>query len=73
MIPKIHGYFQWSNSCGYGVHLSDDGEQAKLILNTEEPEVTGWLDIEYVLGEGEMEPIIDPNGYNVPLKLVMKA
>ena len=74
MIPKIHGYYQWSNACGYGIHLSDDGEQAKLVINVEDPIVTDWLDIEWHLGnEGVYEPIIDPYGYNVPLGLVMKA
>ena len=34
-IPKIHGYYQWSNACGYGVHISEDMEQAKLIMNDE--------------------------------------
>jgi hypothetical protein len=75
MIPKIHGYYQWSNCCGYGVHLSDCGTQAKLIMNDEDCNVTDWLDIEYVLDEesGEYEPIIDPSHYSVPLNLVMKA
>jgi hypothetical protein len=75
-IPEIHGYYAWSNACGYGVHLSDCGEQAKLIMNDEDSTVTDWLDIEWVPSDdddGEWEPIIDPNGYNVPLNHVIKA
>ena len=49
MTPKIHGYYQWSNCCGYGVILSDCGEQAKLVMNSEDCDVTDWLDIDYVL------------------------
>lgn len=74
-IPKIHGYYQWSNCCGYGVHLSEDGEQAKLIMNDEDCTVTDWLDIEWIMSEdddGEYEPVIDPNGYNVSLNLVIR-
>ena len=73
-IPKIHGFYTLSNTIGYGVHLSDDGEQAKLIMNDEDCTVTDWLDI--VVCETEMdefEPIIDPDGYNVPLSLVIAA
>lgn len=75
MIPKIHGYYQWSNCCGCGVHLSDDGEQAKLIMNDEDCTTTDWLDIEYYLNEetNEWEPIIDLLHYNIPLNQVVRA
>jgi len=75
MIPKIHGYYQWSNACGYGVHISDCGEQVKLIMNDEDCTVTDWLDIEWIMfGDyNEYEPVIDPNGYNIPLNLVTRA
>ena len=75
MTPKIHGYYQWSNSCGYGVHLSDCGTQAKLIINVEDCTTTEWLDIEYQFDRenNDWEPIIDPDHYNVPLNLVMRA
>ncbi len=75
MTFKAHGYYQWSNSCGYGIHLSDDGEQAKLIISVEDCITTDWLDIEYVFNEetGEFEPIIDPLHYNVPLNQVLRA
>ena len=79
---KIHGYYTVSNSMGYGVILSDCGDSAKLVLMKEEPETTDWLEIEWVVNEdGELddegfpglEPVIDPEGYNVPLNLVMRA
>jgi hypothetical protein len=75
MTPKIHGYYQLSNCCGYGVHLSNCGTQAKLIMNDEDCSVTDWLDIEYLFDEesNEYEPIIDPTYYDVPLNLVMRA
>jgi hypothetical protein len=74
-IPKIHGYYVVSNSCSYGIHLSDCGEQAKLIMNDEDCTVTDWLDIEHIFDEDENEfvPVIDPTGYNVSLNLVMRA
>jgi hypothetical protein len=75
MIEKIHGYYTYSNSCGYGVILSDCGEAAKLVMNNEDCDVTDWLDIEYVMDEdeGEFVPVIDPTGYNISLNLVMMA
>lgn len=75
MIEKIHGYYTISNTGGYGVILSDCGEAAKLVMNNEDCDVTDWLDIEYVMDEdeGEFVPVIDPDGFNVPLNLVMRA
>ena len=75
MIEKIHGYYTRSNTTGYGVILSDCGEAAKLVMNNEDCDVTDWLDIEYVMDEdeGEFVPVIDPDGFNVPLNLVMRA
>jgi len=75
MIEKIHGYYTKSNCCGYGVILSDCGTQAKLVMNVEDCDVTDWLDIEHIFDEDENEfvPVIDPNGFNVPLNLVMRA
>lgn len=75
MIDKIDGYYTYSNCCGYGVILSDCGEQAKLVMNSEDCDVTDWLDIDYVLDEdtNEFEPVIDPEGFNVPLNLVIRA
>jgi hypothetical protein len=77
MIEKINGYYTKSNSCGYGVILSDCGEAAKLVMDLEGWDVTDWLDIEYVIDEDgdedEFVPVIDPEGFNVPLNLVMRV
>ena len=79
---KIHGYYTLSNAISYGVILSDCGDSAKLVLMKEEPETTDWLPIEWVVNEDEevddegfpvLEPIIDPEGFDVPLNLVMRA
>ena len=79
---KIHGYYTLSNAISYGVILSDCGDSAKLVLLKEEPETTDWLPIEWVVNEDEevddegfpvLEPIIDPEGFDVPLNLVMRA
>jgi hypothetical protein len=45
-------------------------------MNDEDSTVTDWLDIEWVPSDdddGEWEPVIDPNGYNVPLNHVIRA
>lgn len=75
MIEKIHGYYTQSNSCGYGVILSDCGETAKLVMNNEDCDITDWLNIEYIFDEDlkEFIPVIDPNDYNIPLNLVMRV
>jgi hypothetical protein len=79
---EIHGYYTVSNAISYGVILSDCGDSAKLVLMKDEPETTDWLEIEWVVNEDgevddegfpELEPFIDPNGFNVPLNLVMRA
>ena len=79
---KIHGYYTVSNSMGYGVILSDCGDSAKLVLMKEEPETTDWLPIEWVVNEDgelddegfpELEPFIDPEGFNARLNHVMRA
>jgi hypothetical protein len=78
MIEKIHGYYTKSNCCSYGVILSDCGEAAKLVdfdTNGDIYAITDWLEIEYVMDEdeGEFVPVIDPDGFNVPLNLVMRT
>jgi len=79
---KIHGYYTVSNAISYGVILSDCGDSAKLVLMKEEPETTDWLPIEWVVNEDgelddegfpELEPFIDPEGFNVRLNHVMRA
>jgi hypothetical protein len=75
---KIHGYYTYSNCYRYGVILSDCGEAAKLVdfdTNGDIYAITDWLDIEHVFDEDENEfvPVIDPDGFDVPLNLVMRA
>jgi len=77
-----HGSYTVSNSGGYTVMLSDDGEMAKVkdAFGSDNPEISDWLPIEYVPSEDEfdedgnpeMVAVIDPNGYNIPLNQVMR-
>lgn len=71
-----HGTYTVSNTGGYEIMLSPDGEQAKVrdAFGSDNPETSDWLEIEYIPDEetGESEPVIDPNGYNIPLNQVMR-
>ena len=78
-----HGSYTIGNAGGYEVMLSDDGDAAKVrdAYGSDNPQVSDWLPIEYVPNEDgemddegypEMEPVIDPNGYNIPLNMVMR-
>jgi len=73
-IPQ--GSYTVSNTGGYEVMISDDGGAAKVkdAFDSDNPKISDWLEIEYVPDEdtGELEPVIDPNGYNIPLNQVMK-
>ena len=75
---KASGYYTVSNSGGYEVQISDDGSSARVkdSYGSENPEVSKWFEIEYVPDDdnlgGDVEPIIDPNGYNIPLNQVMR-
>jgi hypothetical protein len=71
-----HGTYTISNAGGYEVMLSDDGDAAKVrdAYGSDNPQTSDWLEIEYVPGEdGEMEPVIDPQGYDIPLNMVMRV
>lgn len=73
---RVDGVYTVSNSGGYEIMLSDDGDSVKVrdAFGSDNPETSDWLEIEYVGSEdGEMEAVIDPNGYNIPLNMVMKA
>jgi hypothetical protein len=73
---EVHGYYTVSNSGGYEIMLSDDGEMARVrdAFGSDDPETSDWLPIEYVTSEDdEDEPVIDPEGYNIPLSQVMRA
>jgi len=69
---KSHGTYTVSNTGGYEVELADSGDGARLKLPN--GEITDWFEIEFIPNDedGELEPVIDPNGYNVPLNMVMR-
>ncbi len=83
----VHGSYTVSNSGGYEIMLSDDGEAARVrdafsFDNDSSKRTSDWLPIEYILNEeGEkdddgdypIEPVIDPKGYNIPLNMVMRV
>jgi hypothetical protein len=68
-IPQ--GTYTVSNSGGYEIMLSDSGDAAKVrdAFGSNNPRVSDWLEIEY---DENGEPVIDPNGYNIPLNMVMR-
>ena len=70
------GSYTVSNSGGYEIMLNNSGDAAKVrdAFGSSDPKTSDWLEIEYVPDEetGESEPVIDPNGYNIPLSQVMR-
>ena len=81
---KVHGGYTISNTGGYEIELSDCGDSARVrdAWGSDNPRISDWLEIEYIIDEDsepdeegykESEPIIDPNGYNIPLNMVMRA
>ena len=72
----IHGLFSISNAGGYEIMISSDTTQAKVrgVQNTDFPWTSDWLDIGlvYDVDEEDWFPIIDPNGYHIPLNLVIR-
>lgn len=81
---KVHGYYTISNAGGYEIELADSGDSARVrdAYGSDNPEISDWLEIEYVENEDgdvdedgnlELVPVIDPNGYNIPLNMVMRA
>lgn len=71
-----HGTYTVSNTGGYEIMLNDAGDAAKVrdAFGSDNPKTSDWLEIEYIPDEetGESEPVIDPNGYNIPLNQVMR-
>ncbi len=76
------GTYTVSNTGGYEIMISDDGEMARVrdAFGSDNPEVSDWLPIEYIEtdeldddGYPETEPVIDPNGYNIPLSQVIRT
>ena len=81
---EVHGHYTVSNAGGFEIMLSPDGDSAKVrdAYGSDNPETSDWLEIEYVdVEDGELdeegypesEPVIDPNGYNIPLNMVMRS
>lgn len=70
-----HGSYTVSNTGGYEIMLNDAGDAARIrdAFGSDNPQTSDWLEIEYIPTEdGDSEPVIDPNGYNIPLNQVMK-
>jgi len=71
-----HGHYTVSNCGGYEVQISDDGSSARYkdAFGSEAPEISDWFEIQYSEDEeGEQTAVIDPQGANIDLNLVMKA
>lgn len=69
------GGYTLGNAGGYLIQISDDQDSARVKDNFggEDSKVSEWLPIEYVIGEdGDSEPVIDPQGYDIPLNQVMR-
>jgi len=73
-IPN--GTYTVSNAGGYEIMLNSSGDAAKVrdAFGSDDPKTSDWLEIEFLPDEetGESEPVIDPNGYNIPLNQVMR-
>ncbi len=80
----VNGHYTVSNSGGYEIMISNSGDAAKVrdAFGSDNPVTSDWLEIEYVEDEdGELDedgllsliPVIDPNGYNISLNLVMRV
>jgi hypothetical protein len=71
-----HGVYTVSNAGGFEIMLSDCGEAAIVrdCFGSDNPQTSGWLPIEYIESEDseELEPVIDPEGYNIPLSKVVR-
>ena len=81
---RVDGFYTLSNSGGYEIMIHPSGDSAKVrdAYGSENPKTSDWLEIEWlanpdieendVVSEDEWNvPIIDPNGYNIPLHSVM--
>jgi hypothetical protein len=77
---KVHGFYTVSNTGGYEVQISDDGNSARVrdafSYGTVDPKISEWFEIEWVENEDDeddLSPVIDPDGYNIPLNMVMRV
>jgi hypothetical protein len=72
----VHGHYTVSNWGGYEIMLSRDGESARVrdAYGSKFPKTSRWLKIEYMPDADDgMDLVIDPEGYNIPLGLVMSV
>ena len=73
----VHGHYSVSNLGGYEIMVSDCGDSAKVrdAFGSDKPKTSDWLEIEYLVDEETKlgYPVIDPNGYNISLNLVLRA
>lgn len=78
-----HGVYNISNSGGFLVQISYSGDSVRLkdSFGSDNPKISDWFEIEYIPNEDgdldeegniELIPVIDPEGYNVPLNMVMR-
>lgn len=73
---RVDGHYTVSNNGGYEIMIADSGDAAKVrdAFGSDNPQTSDWIEIEYVEDEdGELQPVIDPNGYDISLNLVMRA
>ncbi len=81
-----HGHYTVSNWGGYEIQLSDCGTMARVkdSYGSDNPIISEWLEIEHIengypnmMDEekemGELIPVIDPNGYDIPLNMVIRV
>jgi len=75
---KAHGSYTVTNTLGYEIELSDCGDMARVKEWGDGSKVSEWMEIEYRENpdadneDDSLEPIIDPDGYNISLNLVMR-
>ena len=83
---RPNGTYTVSNSLGYYIQVSDDGESARVQNATDGDDAnppSEWLEIKWIanpeIEQGDVVPedewnipVIDPDGYDIPLNQVMK-
>lgn len=82
-VPQ--GTYTVSNAGGYEIMLNSAGDAAKVrdAFGSDNPKTSDWLEIKWianpdiepgdVVPEDEWNiPVIDPEGYNIPLNMVMR-
>lgn len=72
------GVYCISNCGGYEVQISKCGSMARMkdAYGSDNPQISDWKEIEYVDDPEDAEellPVIDPEGFNIPLNLVMRS